>query len=209
MPPQSCLDTCTLFGIKTYMHVGVSVCAYTESSHGGNITLVACPLEGCCDVVCAQNEHQVFCEEDLWKFMFATVSCTTSWLLLLPSCPHCLLFSSTWFFCTLSLSVDANMFLVVFFLLSALSFLSYPRFKSQNNVESFHSNATLSLTPISNRTQICFFRSVHLTQTVTLPVWWTHTQTHTHTERQQVSLSWNLPARGMWYCGKRPKGSRQ
>lgn len=125
MPPQSCPDTCTLFGIKTYMHVGVSVCAYTESSHGGNITLVACPLEGCCDVVCAQNEHQVVCEEDLWKFMFATVSCTTSWLLLLPSCPHCLLFSSTWFFCTLSLSVDANMFLVVFFSFSTfLSVLS-------------------------------------------------------------------------------------
>lgn len=91
------------------------------------------------------------------------------------------------FLYSLSLSVDANMFLVVFFL-SALSFLSYPHFKSQNNVESFHSNATLSLTPISNRTQICFFRSVHLTQTVTLPVWWTHTQTHTHILKDSKSV---------------------
>lgn len=91
------------------------------------------------------------------------------------------------FLYSLSLSVDANMFLVVFFL-SALSFLSYPHFKSQNNVESFHSNATLSLTPISNRTQICFFRSVHLTQTVTLPVWWTHAQTHTHILKDSKSV---------------------
>lgn len=139
--------------------------------------------------MCTKWAPKWVCEEDLWKFMFATVSCTTSWLLLLPSCPHCLLFSSTWFFLySLSLSVDANMFLVVVFFLSALSFLSYPRFKSQNNVESFHSNATLSLTPISNRTQICFFRSVHLTQTVTLPVWWTHTQTHTHILKDSKSV---------------------
>lgn len=124
-------------------------------------------------------------------------TCGNSCLLLFPapqagcfSClpAHTVCFSPLHDFFALSLSVDANMFLVFFFL-SALSFLSYPRFKSQNNVESFHSNATLSLTPISNCTQTCFFRSAHLTQTVALPVWWTHTQTHTHTERQQVSLS--------------------
>lgn len=125
-------------------------------------------------------------------------TCGNSCLLLFPApqagCSSCLpahtvCFSPLheFFVLSLSLSVDANMFLVVFFL-SALSFLSYPHFKSQNNVESFHSNATLSLTPISNRTQICFFRSVHLTQTVTLPVWWTHTQTHTHILKDSKSV---------------------
>lgn len=113
------------------------------------------------------------------------------------------------FLYSLSLSVDANMFLVVFFFLSALSFLSYPHFKSQNNVESFHSNATLSLTPISNRTYMFLPERALDTNCHTSCLVDTHANTHTHTERQQVSLSWNLPARGMWYCGKRPKGSRQ
>lgn len=91
------------------------------------------------------------------------------------------------FLYSLSLSVDANMFLVVFFL-SALSFLSYPHFKSQNNVESFHSNATLSLTPISNRTYMFLPERALDTNCHTSCLVDTHANTHTHILKDSKSV---------------------
>lgn len=91
------------------------------------------------------------------------------------------------FLYSLSLSVDANMFLVVFFL-SALSFLSYPHFKSQNNVESFHSNATLSLTPISNRTYMFLPERALDTNCHTSCLVDTHANTHTYWKTASQSI---------------------
>lgn len=124
--------------------------------------------------------------------MLAAVSCTTSWLLLLPSCPHCLLFSST---CCFLLSPSppayANIFLVYFFL-AAVFFPSSPsqaRFDPQNDVNSLHSSTTLLLTQISNcaqtHTNLCLLDCVHLTHSALLPVGRknTHARTHAHTLR--------------------------
>lgn len=113
------------------------------------------------------------------------------------------------FLYSLSLSVDANMFLVVFFSFSTFLSVLYPfQIPEQCRVISQQCYAFINTNkqPYTNMflPERALDTNCHTSCLVD-----THANTHTHTERQQVSLSWNLPARGMWYCGKRPKGSRQ
>lgn len=59
-----------------------------ENVHLADVALVKYLLEGYRGAVSTRNEQHLVCDGCLWKFMFATVSCTTDWLLFPPSCPR-------------------------------------------------------------------------------------------------------------------------